>query len=117
MDEPTAMLDPMGRREVMRAVRTLWQDLGLTVLYVTHHMEEVLQADRVVAMGEGRVVLEGPPAEVFTRVRELRALGLDVPAHLELALRLRGCGLELPEGLLGEDQLADCLLASWRRER
>ncbi len=117
MDEPTAMLDPMGRREVMRAVRTLWQDLGLTVLYVTHHMEEVLQADRVVAMGDGRVVLEGPPAEVFTRVGELRALGLDVPAHVELALRLRGSGLDLPEGLLGEDQLADCLLASWRGGR
>lgn len=114
MDEPTAMLDPVGRQEVLRAVRSLWKDLGLAVLYVTHHMEEVLGADRVVAMGEGQVVLEGTPAEVFSRADEVRALGLDLPAHLELARRLRLAGVGLPQGLLSEEQLSEALLQAWR---
>jgi len=114
MDEPTAMLDPVGRQEVLRAVRSLWKDLGLAVLYVTHHMEEVLGADRVVAMGQGRVVLEGTPAEVFSRADEVRALGLELPVHLELGRRMRQAGVGLPEGLLSEEGLAQGLLEAWR---
>ena len=114
MDEPTAMLDPLGRREVLRAVHDLRSNLGLTVLYVTHHMEEVLQADRVVALQEGRVALQGAPSEVFARVEELRNLGLDIPSHLELAWRLRASGLDLPEGLVAEEVLAEAVLRRWR---
>jgi len=117
MDEPTAMLDPLGRREVLRAVHDLRRDLGLTVLYVTHHMEEVLQADRVVAMQEGQVALQGPPSEVFSQVQELRELGLDIPSHLELASRLRAAGLDLPDGLVDEEALARAILARWRESR
>ena len=114
MDEPTAMLDPLGRREVLRAVHDLRSNLGLTVLYVTHHMEEVLQADRVVALQDGRVALQGAPSEVFSRVEELRGLGLDIPSHLELAWRLRAAGLEIPEGLLDETDLVEAVLRHWR---
>ncbi len=117
MDEPTAMLDPLGRREVLRAVHDLRSNLGLTVLYVTHHMEEVLQADRVVALRDGRVALQGPPSEVFSRVEELRSLGLDIPSHLELAWRLRAAGLDLPDGLVGEESLAQAILGRWRELR
>lgn len=114
MDEPTAMLDPVGRREVLQAVHALRKQLSLTVLYVTHHMEEVLQADRVLAMQEGRVIMEGSPQEIFARAEELRAVGLDIPTQVELALRLRRAGAALPAGLLGEEALADALLALWR---
>ncbi len=116
MDEPTAMLDPVGRREVLQAVQDLRRDLGLTVLYVTHHMEEVLAADRIVALQDGQVALQGPLSEVFARVEELRRLGLDIPSHLDLAWRLREAGLEVPEGLVGEEALASSILARWRPE-
>lgn len=113
MDEPTAMLDPVGRREVLDAVRTLRRDHGLTVLYVTHHMEEVLEADRVVVMEEGRVALDLPPADLFTHGDRLRRLGLDVPSVPDLADRLRTGGVDLPGGLLDEDGLVEALLAVW----
>lgn len=114
MDEPTAMLDPLGRREVLEAVRGLRKDLGLTVLYITHHMEEVLEADRVLVMQGGQVVVEGPPEEVFAQAGELRSLGLDVPPVVDLAGRLRDAGLSLPSGILGEEDLASAILEAWR---
>lgn len=114
MDEPTAMLDPVGRREVLDAVRTLRRDHGLTVLYVTHHMEEVMEADRVVVLEDGKVALDLPPAELFAHSAELRRLGLDVPPVPDLAERLRAGGLDLPAGLLDEDGLVEAVLEQWR---
>lgn len=114
MDEPTAMLDPVGRREVLDAVRTLRRDHGLTVLYVTHHMEEVMEADRVVVLEDGRVALDLPPADLFQHGAELRRLGLDVPSVPDLAERLRAGGLDLPGGLLDEEALVEALLERWR---
>jgi energy-coupling factor transport system ATP-binding protein len=109
MDEPTTMLDPVGRREVLDSLRKLHREQGLTVLYVTHQMEEALEAGRVVVMSRGKVAMQGTPAEVFSRVDELLELGLAVPPAGELAHRLRRRGLPLPPGILTEEDLADSL--------
>ena len=100
LDEPTAMLDPAGRREVMRTIQRLNQEEGITVLHITHHMDEVIAADRVVVMDQGRIVLEGSPREVFSQAELLRGLNLDVPQVTDLARRLKNRGLAIPEGVL-----------------
>ncbi|MCI8510670.1 MAG: energy-coupling factor transporter ATPase [Lachnospiraceae bacterium] len=109
LDEPTAMLDPNGRREVIRTVRELNRQEGITVLLITHYMEEVIDADRVVVMDGGHVVMDGTPKEVFSHVKELKQYSLDVPQVTELADELRAEGLALPEGILTIDELADSL--------
>ena len=88
LDEPTAMLDPSGRREVLDTVKKLNKDEGITILLITHYMDEAVQADRVVVMDDGVIRLDGTPREVFAHVAELKALGLDVPQATELADRL-----------------------------
>jgi energy-coupling factor transporter ATPase len=105
LDEPTAMLDPNGRKEVIRAARALNQVEGITVILITHYMEEVIHADKVYVMDQGKVVMEGTPREVFSQVEKLRELRLDVPQVTELAYELRQSGLMLPPGILTIDEL------------
>jgi energy-coupling factor transport system ATP-binding protein len=105
LDEPTAMLDPSGRREVLETVVRLNREEGITIVYITHFMEEAVRAGRVVVMDGGRLVLDGSPREVFARVAELRSLGLDVPQVTELALALRERGIDLPAGILTAEEL------------
>jgi energy-coupling factor transporter ATP-binding protein EcfA2 len=112
LDEPTAMLDPSGRREVIRAARALNDVEGITVMLITHYMEEVIGADRVIVMDDGKMVMDGTPREIFSRVEELKALRLDVPQVTELAWELKKGGAKLPDGILTIDELMDALLPS-----
>ncbi len=105
LDEPTAMLDPSGRREVLQAVRELNRSEGVTVILITHYMEEVIHADRVFVMEKGRIVLEGTPKEVFSRVEELKKYRLDVPQVTLLADELQKAGVKLPKGILTTEEL------------
>ncbi len=114
LDEPTAMLDPGGRAEVMSAVRRLCDEQGVTIVLITHYMDEAAMADRVVVMHEGSVLTEGRPAEVFARTELLRSHGLDVPQPVELAELLRARGYDLPEGILTPEQCADAIEALLR---
>ncbi len=110
LDEPTAMLDPNGRREVIRTIHELNKQEGITVLLITHYMEEVIDADRVVVMDDGLVVMDGTPREVFSRVKELKKYRLDVPQVTELADELKQAGMELPDGILTIEELVDELV-------
>ena len=110
LDEPTAMLDPSGRREVIRAARALNDVENVTVILITHYMEEVIHADKVFVMDEGQVVMEGTPREVFSRVEELKKLRLDVPQGTLLAYELKKKGLLLPDGILTTEELKRELL-------
>lgn len=105
LDEPTAMLDPNGRKEVIRTITRLNREEKVTVLLITHYMEEVIGADKVIVMDEGKIVMQGTPREVFTRVEELKQYRLDVPQVTELAYELRKNGLAIPEGILTVDEL------------
>ncbi len=109
LDEPTAMLDPSGRAEVGEVVRRLNRELGMAVVWITHFMEEAAEADRVVVMAGGKVVLEGAPQEVFTQTGRLRDLRLDVPPAVAAAERLRQSGVKLPEGILTLEELVEAL--------
>ena len=111
MDEPTAMLDPNGRREVIRAARALNQVEGITVILITHYMEEVVDADRVFVMDKGRVVMEGTPRQVFSQVEKLRELRLGVPQVTLLAYELRKSGLQIPNPILTRKELVEALKA------
>lgn len=102
LDEPTAMLDPMGRDEVMQTVKRLNEEMGITVVLITHFMDEAVQADRVVVMDDGRIVMQGTPREVFSQVEKLRDCGLDVPQSTELCHTLG-----LKEGILNVDECVD----------
>ncbi len=105
LDEPTAMLDPTGRKEVIRTVRALNQVEEVTVLLITHYMEEVIYADKVIVMDEGKVVMQGTPREIFSQVDQLKELRLDVPQVTLLAHELKKSGLPIPEGILTVDEL------------
>ena len=105
LDEPTAMLDPTGRREVIRAARALNDVEKVTIILITHYMEEVIYANKVFVMDKGRVTLQGTPKEVFSHVEELKALRLDVPQVMLLAHELKKNGLMLPDGILTMDEL------------
>ena len=105
MDEPTAMLDPNGRKEVIRAARALNEVEDVTVILITHYMEEVVYADKVYVMDEGKVVMEGTPKEVFSRVEELKELRLDVPQVTLLAYELKKSGLKISDGILTTEEL------------
>jgi len=105
LDEPTAMLDPTGRREVIRAARALNDVEKVTIILITHYMEEVIYANKVFVMDKGRVTLQGTPKEVFSHVEELKALRLDVPQVTLLAHELKKNGLMLPDGILTMDEL------------
>lgn len=109
LDEPTAMLDPNGRKEVLSAVHELNKEKGITIIFITHYMEEVVNADRVYVMDSGKVVMEGTPREIFSQVERLKALRLDVPQITLLAHDLRKAGLDLPEGILTRQELVESL--------
>ena len=109
LDEATAMLDPRGREKVMSTIHHLNKDVGITVVAITHYMEEAAQADRVLVMSKGEVVLQGTPVEVFSRVEQLRALHLDVPQAAELREELVKAGVPMPEGIITEDDCAAAL--------
>ena len=109
LDEPTAMLDPNGRKEVLKAVRELNEKEGVTVILITHYMEEVVFADHVFVMDQGHVVMQGTPREVFSRVEELKALRLDVPQVTLLSHELKQAGVEIPDGILTIEELVDAL--------
>ena len=106
LDEATAMLDPSGRREVLSAIRTLNQERGITVVLITHHMDEAMDADRLIVMNDGRLVMDGTPAEVFTQVDALRAMGLAAPDTVELLYGLRQSGMDVPLTALMVDDCA-----------
>ena len=109
LDEPTAMLDPRGRSEVMRTLLKLNREEKMTVVHITHYMEEAAQADRVIVMDHGKVVMEGTPREVFSHVEELKALGLDVPPMTELAFRLRKKGIDVQGDILTVEEMVGAL--------
>ena len=109
LDEPTAMLDPVGRKEVLKTVKKLREKKKVTVILITHYMEEVIDADKVYVMDHGHVVMEGTPREVFSRVDELKEYRLDVPQVTILADELRKRGLDIPAGILRKEELVECL--------
>ena len=109
LDEPTAMLDPVGRAEVLDAVCRLHREEGITVVYITHFMEEAVAAGRVVVMDAGRVILDGLPGDVFQDVDRIRDLGLDVPVSADVAAQLRRRGMNLPGGITTNEGLAKAL--------
>lgn len=109
MDEPTAMLDPSGRYEVIRAARALNDVEGITIILITHYMEEAIYADHVFVMDEGRIALQGTPHEVFSQVDRMKELHLDVPQATLLADELRRAGMDLPAGILTKEELAKAM--------
>ena len=109
LDEPTAMLDPIGRADVLRTIRALNREKGITVVLITHHMDEAAQADRLVVMSKGRVIADGPPGEVFQHVEELKAVGLTVPETVDLCWALRQEGLDVPLDALSDEACAQAL--------
>lgn len=111
LDEPTAMLDPNGRKEVVRAIRALNEVEGITIILITHYMDELIHANRVFVMDKGSVAMQGTPREIFSRVDELKALRLDVPQVTMCAHELRKKGLPIPEGILTNDELIEALKA------
>lgn len=109
LDEPTAMLDPNGRKEVLRSVQELRKRENITVILITHYMEEVVDADKVIVMDHGHVVMQGTPREIFSQVEELKKYRLDVPQVTILADELRKRGLDIPAGILKKEELVEIL--------
>ena len=109
LDGPTAMLDPIGRADVLRTIKTLNRERGVTVVLITHHMDEAAQADRLVVMAKGKVIADGTPKEVFQDVEGLKAVGLTVPDTTELLWQLRQDGLDLPLDALSDEECAQAL--------
>ena len=109
MDEPTAMLDPVGRREVLKTVHKLRKQKKVTVILITHYMEEVVDADKIFVMDHGKVVMEGSPKEIFSKVDQLKSYRLDVPQVTILADELRKRGLDIPKGILRKEELVEAV--------
>ena len=110
LDEPTAMLDPKGRQEVISTINKLNKELRMTVVLITHYMDEAAVADRVAVMDEGKIVLDGTPQEVFSHVDELKQIGLDVPQPTELIYELKKSGLDLPDGVLFDEECTNAII-------
>lgn len=111
LDEPTAMLDPNGRKEVIRAVRALNDVEEITVILITHYMEEIIHADKVFVMDQGKIAMQGTPREIFSQVEKLKSLRLDVPQVTLLSYELQKRGIRLPDGILTTDELIEALTA------
>ena len=109
LDEPTAMLDPNGRKDVIRTITELNQRAGVTIVLITHYMDEVIGADKVFVMDDGKIVMQGTPRTIFSQVEKLKELRLDVPQVTELAWELQKAGLPLPDGILTNDELTKAL--------
>ena len=110
LDEPTAMLDPQGRREVMKTIKKLNRERNMTVVLITHYMEEAALADRVVVMEKGKAVIDDVPKKVFSEVEKIKKIGLDVPQVTELLFRLRNMGFDLPDDIITVDECKEVLL-------
>ena len=108
-DEPTAMLDPIGRRDVMKSILALNREKGITVVHITHFMEEAAMADRILVISDGSAVIEGSPREIFVQIERLRSLALDVPEMTQLADMLRRSGIDIPRDILTVKEMADAL--------
>ena len=113
LDEPTAMLDPKGRKEILHTMRKLNQEERITVVYITHFMTEAMQADRVIVMDQGKIAFQGTPKEVFSRVEELEKLGLEAPLAAKFAFELRKSGMRIPEGIITNEELAESLTGTF----
>lgn len=109
LDEPTAMLDPVGRKEVLEAVHALNREKGVTIILITHYMEEVVEADHVYVMDSGKVVMQGTPRSIFSQVERLKEYRLDVPQITLLAYKLKKAGLDIPDGILTREELTEAL--------
>lgn len=114
-DESTAMLDPVGRKDIMKTIERLNRDMGITVLHITHNMDEAVMANRVVVINDGEVFLDGTPREVFTEVEALRKVGLDVPQVTELLYELSKMGVDIPYGVLDENECAEIILNYYKK--
>jgi energy-coupling factor transport system ATP-binding protein len=112
LDEPTAMLDPKGRREVMDTILDLNRVFGITVILITHYMDEAARCSRVVVMDDGKILFDAPPKEVFSHVEELKAVGLDVPQATEIIHLLRSAGIDLPPGIISDEECV-AVLSEW----
>ena len=112
LDEPTAMLDPVGRKEVMKTVHELNKIEGVTILLITHYMDEVIDADRVIVMDEGKIVMQGTPRQVFSQVDKLKGYRLDVPQVTELAYELKKQGVPMPDGILTVEEFTAAYMAA-----
>ncbi len=113
-DESTAMLDPLGRRDVMNIISSLNKEKGITVIHITHNMNEAVLADRVLVINDGYLYMDGTPVEIFSQVEKLRSVGLDVPQVTELFYDLKQSGLPLPDGILDDEKGAECFLSLFR---
>ena len=109
LDEPTAMLDPRGRSEVLSAVKKLHEEQGTTIIYITHFMEEAIAADRIILMDQGKIVMDGTPHDVFSHTERIQQLGLDLPLAADIAQHLRRAGEHLSENILTDEELIHCL--------
>ncbi len=109
LDEPTAMLDPQGRKELMETICFLNKERGITIVLITHFMEEAALADRILIMDRGKIAMDGSPDKIFTRTQELKALGMELPFAVEMAYRLREKGLDLPAGISNMEELVEQL--------
>ena len=109
LDEPTAMLDPVGRKEVLEAVHALNREKGVTIILITHYMEEVVEADHVYVMDSGKVVMQGTPRSIFSQVERLKEYRLDVPQITLLSYELKKAGLDIPDGILTREELTEAL--------
>ena len=114
-DEPTAMLDPSGRKEVIHTLHKLNKEEKITVILITHNMEETINADQILVMDHGRIVMEGTPKEIFSRSEEVERYGLRVPYAVKMAELLRKKGISLPDGILTKEELADALTVYWKQ--
>ena len=115
LDEPTAMLDPKGREEVLSVIKKLHEEQGITVILITHFMGEAAEADRIFVMEKGKLIREGTPREIFSEAEYMQSLGLDVPRPAHLAARLRGSGMALPKDVLTKEDLAAAIRTAWEK--
>jgi energy-coupling factor transport system ATP-binding protein len=109
LDEPTAMLDPSGRKEVINTIKRLNKEYGITIILITHFMEEAVEADRIIVMDNGKLIMDGNPRSIFSQVEELKAIGLDVPQVTELAYKLKISGVDIKSDILTIDEMVDAL--------
>lgn len=116
LDEPTAMLDPQGRKEVLSAVRRMNREYGITIVLITHYMDEAAQCDRVVVMDGGRIILDNIPEKVFSQVELLKKIGLDVPQVTELCWELRKSGVDIPSEIISEEECVSAILKLFKGE-
>ncbi|MGG7143922.1 energy-coupling factor transporter ATPase [Clostridium nigeriense] len=108
-DEPTAMLDPSGRKEVLKNIKDINENYGITIVLITHYMDEAAQADRVIVMDDGKIILEGKPREVFSNVKKMKEIGLDVPQVTELCYELKNTGINIDTNILNVDEMVNAI--------